>query len=189
MNRIYHFSNPNERSILLSSDKLSQYIKNEFGSVDPSYIDYNIVATLGVPVSGKSKCISMILSHKLANRNQPHSSTIYLVPTLFAVMSVTAWIGHGASQHGQLNNVVYMTNTFIGVWISKSPYADILVIDCEEVTMQEKQAWEASIFVLYSIMIQLIWSSVNTDRNDDQTSRKNSRCDYYQCDRTRYLFI
>jgi hypothetical protein len=40
---------------------------------------------------------------------------------------------------------MYTTNTFIGVWISKAPDADILVMDCEEVTTQKKQAKEASI--------------------------------------------
>jgi hypothetical protein len=74
------------------------------------------------------------------------------------------------------------TNTFIGVWISKAPGADILVMDCEEVTMQKKQADEASIIVLCSITIKITWSSVNVDRNDYQTSRKNSRCDHHQCD-------
>jgi hypothetical protein len=45
------------------------------------------------------------------------------------------------------------TNTLIGVWISKAKNADILVMDCEEVTTQKKQANEASISVSCSIMI------------------------------------
>jgi hypothetical protein len=48
------------------------------------------------------------------------------------------------------------TNTLVGVWIDKAKDADILVMDCEEVTMQNKQAEEASISVAYDIMVQLM---------------------------------
>jgi hypothetical protein len=59
------------------------------------------------------------------------------------------------------------TNTFIGVWISKAKDADILVMDCEEVTMQKKQAEEVSIIVSCGVVIQLMCILINVDRNDD----------------------
>jgi hypothetical protein len=62
---------------------------------------------------------------------------------------------------------MYTTNTLIGVWICEAKDADILVMDCEEVTLQKKRAKDASISVSYGIMIQLMWISVNADRNDD----------------------
>jgi hypothetical protein len=162
-----HFNDPDQRFTWINSGKLRQYIKEKWELEDSSYCGYNIVATLGTPVSGKSKCILTRLPHKLVNKNQPRFSMIYLVPTLLAVMPMAMWIGPRASQHGQLNNAVYITNTFVGVWISKAKDADILVMDCDEVTMQKKQAEEASSFVSCDIMIQLMWISINTDRNDD----------------------
>jgi hypothetical protein len=47
-------------------------------------------------------------------------------------------------------------NTLIGVWLSRVKDADILVMDCEEVTLQKKRAKDASISVSCGIMIQLM---------------------------------
>jgi hypothetical protein len=83
-----YFNGSNNRSILINSDQLQQHAgdKWDLGLIPLLYYDYSIVATLGTPVSGKSMCISAKLSCKLANRNQPRSSMIYLAPNLLVVM-------------------------------------------------------------------------------------------------------
>jgi hypothetical protein len=86
MNRVYHFNDSDKQSVLINSDQLWQYTENELEAKYSTYCDYNIVATLGTPVSGKSKCMLTKLLYKLANRDQPHFSMIYLAPTLLAVM-------------------------------------------------------------------------------------------------------
>jgi hypothetical protein len=67
----------------------------------------------------------------------------------------------------KINDVTLTTHTLIGVWIDKAPNADILVMDCEEVTTQKKREKDASTFVVYDIMIQLMRVSVTVDRDDD----------------------
>jgi hypothetical protein len=81
-----HSSNSDKRFILISSDQLVQHAKDKWNLEDPFYCNYNIVATLGTPVSGKSKCISTTSLYKLTHRNQQHFSMIYLALTLPAVM-------------------------------------------------------------------------------------------------------
>jgi hypothetical protein len=81
-----HFNDTDKQSILSTGDWLAQYCLNKSESKGSFFCDYNIVATLGTPVSGKSKCMSTRLPHKLANEDQPHFSMIYLVPALLVVM-------------------------------------------------------------------------------------------------------
>jgi hypothetical protein len=85
MNGTSYFSDSTKRSTLINSDQLIQYATDKW-NLDPSCCDYNIVATLGMPMSGKSKHISMTLLSKIANSDQPHFSMIYLAPTLLVVM-------------------------------------------------------------------------------------------------------
>jgi hypothetical protein len=66
---VCHSSDSNRLFILINSDQLVQYAEDKWKLEDPFYCDYNIVATLGTPVSGKSKCMSITLLHKLANRD------------------------------------------------------------------------------------------------------------------------
>jgi hypothetical protein len=51
---------------------------------------------------------------------------------------------------------MYTTNTLIGVWFSEAKDEDILVLDCEEVTLQKKRAKDAGISMSYGIIIQLM---------------------------------
>jgi hypothetical protein len=83
--RSHYFSDSAKRSILINSDQLVQRATDKW-MLDPSCYDYNIVATLGTPVSGKSKCMSTTLPRKQTNRVQPHFLMICLAPTLLAVM-------------------------------------------------------------------------------------------------------
>jgi hypothetical protein len=86
MNRVYQFSDFNKRSALIDSDQLEQYVEKELKEKHSICYDYNIVATLGTPVSGKSKYMFIKLLYKLANNDQPHFSMLCLAPTLPVVM-------------------------------------------------------------------------------------------------------
>jgi hypothetical protein len=83
---VCHFNDPDKQSILSDDDWLNRYAHSKWKAEKPFACDYDIVATLGTPMSGKSKCMLTRLPRKLANEDQPHFSMIYLAPTLLVVM-------------------------------------------------------------------------------------------------------